>query len=321
MSSLNISADHVMSHRCRILWPRRNSVWRMGSYPIRESVLTLKSAIESVGTSVNIMRCPEEYRGNLSVSVIEHDTPWMRDVSPMFAWKTEEDLPYSGIHWNHQGSGSSKDALIPSTLLMNEHIQVISCIGYELDPNMMITNGKGIFIISKNLFAAKNPNLDEKGLEVLLRRVTYIDKVIWVRGDFGGIDNVVNFIDENNVILNWTENKGDVLYDIFSNTASQLEKKGINVWRVSIPSERRRSPEEAMGTDVTGGERLMLGYASFFHGRDGIVIPQYGDHYIDEYARNLFENVLAMKKVVPVDGMEFALGGGSIRRITGCYYK
>ena len=291
----------------------------MGACPARESVLNLKNAIENVGTKVNIVANPVMANKNTDLTLIEHDTPWMRDVSPCFTWKNDIHVPHYGLHWVNQGSGSLRDARIPSALLFTMNIPIMSCTGINMDPSMFVTNGHGIFVISYDLFSEKNPTMERRDAEYLLRRAVMVKNVIWIKGKMNSIDDVLNFIDEDNAIVNWTENKSDVLHNMFKNTVIQLERAGLNAWRVSIPSHKYRSSEEAMGTSNYGGKRLSMGYASFFYGKEGVVVPQYGDYYIDEQAKMLFNFLSNGKKVECVDAMEIAIGGGTIRRITGCY--
>jgi agmatine deiminase len=144
----------------------------------------------------------------------------------------------------------------------------------------------------------------------------------------GHVDNLACFVKPGVVLLTWTDDAADPLYEVCRDAEARLhgarDAKGreITVERIPMPTPVFYTAEEAAGIDQTSGgmnrkagERLAASYVNFYIANGAIIAPSFGVP-TDGPAQAVLTKLFPDRTIIMVPAREILLGGGNIHCIT-----
>lgn len=333
---------------CWIIWPERPDNWRQGGKPAQKAFVDVAKAIskfEPVTVCVSNAQydnarhmLPEEVR----VVEMSTDDAWMRDCGPTFVTDEKE---IRGVDWSFNAWGGLVDGLyfpwdnddhVARKVCDIERLDRYRLEDFVLEGGSIHVDGEGTLIVTEEclLSEGRNPKLDRKQIEDVLKEFLNVEKIIWIpRGIYndetnGHVDNIIHYVEPGHVLLAWTDDKDDPQHAICQeaygvlSTERDAKGRGLKISKLMLPKNVLITKEESEGVDsVDGtlpreeGDRLAASYANFYIANGGIVYPLFDDPN-DEKAKEMLEKVFPDRKVVGVYAREILLGGGNIHCIT-----
>ncbi|MBN2551177.1 MAG: agmatine deiminase [Spirochaetales bacterium] len=336
-------------HRgCWMLWPERRDNWRLGAKPAEQAFTEVASAIArfepvTMGVSAGRFRqacacLPPEVR----VVEMSCNDSWMRDVGPTFVVNDSGGLRLVDWQFNAWGGLNGglyfpwdQDCLVACKVGEIEAVDRYRA-PLVLEGGAIHVDGDGTLITTEQclLNPNRNPGLDRREIEELLREYLDVRTVIWLgQGVFndetdGHVDNLCCFVRPGVVALSWTEDRSDPQYPISTDALKRLETatdargRRLQVHKIHQPDPVLISREECLGVDrVEGtlprreGDRLAASYINFYIANGAVIAPQFGDAR-DPAALAALAGLFPDREVVGVYAREILLGGGNIHCIT-----
>jgi agmatine deiminase len=333
---------------CWMLWPERPDNWRLGAKPAQAAYTAVATAIAgsepvtvgvSAGQFLNARRMlPPEVR----VVELSSNDAWMRDVGPTFV--VNERGAVRGVDWMFNAWGGLTGGIyFPWDLDDAVAHKVLEVEGRDryrapfiLEGGSIHVDGQGTLITTEEclLNPNRNPHLTRAEIEALLARYLGIETVVWLgRGVHrdetdGHVDNLCAYVRPGEVVLTWTDDRGDPQYDISRDALERLMQardargRPFKVHKLTQPGPLHMTREEAVGVDLVegsqpreAGARLAGSYVNFYIGNRRIVMPLL-DPKRDAAALRKLQEIFPRRQVVGVPGREILLGGGNIHCIT-----
>ena len=333
---------------CWMLWPERSDNWRGGAKPAQHAFATVAAAILQ-GEPVSVCASPGQYliaRQMLApdirlVEMTSNDS-WIRDCGPTFV--TDNLGNMRGVDWRFNAWGGLDDGLYfpwdQDDLVGEKVIELTNAPRYApdfiLEGGSIDVDGQGTVIATEQclLNHDRNPGLTREQIESNLCDYLGCEKVIWL-GDGvyrdetkGHTDNFCRFVAPGELVLTWTEDRGDPQYaisaDALARMAAATDARGrsLKVHKLHQPIPVLISAEEAVGVDhVEGtlprevGDRLAASYVNFYVANQVVVVPKFDDP-MDIVAQDALAALFPSRKIVAVPGREILLGGGNVHCIT-----
>ncbi len=278
---------------------------------------------------------------NVRFLEIPTDDAWARDTAPTFV-KNDKGL-VRGISWRFNAWGGEVDGLYRH-FEKDDALAVSFCdaAGFDhydagdfvLEGGSIHSNGAGTLLVTESCLLSKgrNPGLLKAEIEERLRLFLGAEHIIWLpRGIYNDetnehVDNVCAFIDTDEVVLAWTDDKDDPQYEMSLSDLKVLEAAGFRVHKLPIPD----IPVRIKASDLEGyefeegedvreiGERLAASYVNFYFCNDYILLPQFGgeNEKSDRRAVEIMSGLCKGRSVVPVPAGDIIVGGGNIHCIT-----
>jgi agmatine deiminase len=334
---------------CLMVWPERTDTWRLGAKPAQAAFSAVATAISS-SEPVTVLASARQWEHARSVlppevRVIEMttDDAWARDTGPTFV-VARERTERRGVDWVFNAWGGLDSGLFfpwaNDDLVAAKVCDLDGSPRYRaqlvLEGGSVHVDGEGTCVTTAEclLNPDRNPALSKQEIEDRLRDYLGVDKVIWLpRGipfdETGGhVDNLINFTAPGRVLLTWTHDKADPLWEVAHEARRTLEStqdaqgRSLEVVPVPAPSILPMTSEEAAGIDRSlnakprlGGEMLAASYINFYTGNSVVVFPLI-DPRFDDAVADLLARQLPGRRVVGVAAREILLGGGGIHCIT-----
>jgi agmatine deiminase len=167
----------------------------------------------------------------------------------------------------------------------------------------------------------RNPGMSRDEIEVELRRVLGVEKVIWVPGRKGlditdcHVDAEVRFIRPG--VLIWSRHHPsvpqvwlDMSHEIRTILENETDAKGRKFEMHAIDEP---SPED-LGIDEH--DEFVSGYANFYFCNNGVIIPGFGVEEYDRKARETLQALMPERRVRQVQLNAIPLSGGVIHCVT-----
>lgn len=287
---------------------------------------------------------------NLKIVVANTNDAWARDTSPIFVKQNKEKnntLPeICGINFTFNAWGGEYDGLYADWADDDKlAIKLCDSLGYDyfdaapfvLEGGSIHTDGKGTLIATESclLSPGRNPDLNKKDIEDVLKKYLGIKKVIWIPyGIYNDetnehVDNVCAFTSEENVVLAWTDDENDPQYEMSManlkvlQSATDCDGKPIKVHKLLIPNKPVVIQQDDLegyefedGEDIRElGERLAASYVNFYIANDIVLVPQFED-INDIKALGLIQELIPDKEVIGIYARDIIVGGGNIHCIT-----
>lgn len=317
-------------HACTFMeWPTSEEYWPGGFEDARRAYAEAARAIAAFEPVTMLARpdlaavatrlCGPAVR----IMEIEHDDSWMRDNGPTFIVNTKGEI--AGINWKFNAWGEkfnhwSKDNLVPPRLL--EHLGV-PCIDAPivLEGGSIHVDGEGTLLTTEECLLNKNrnPHLNKKEIERVLKQYLGVEKIVWLKKGLDGddtdghVDNVACFAGPGTVITQVCPDPGDPNFEITRENISILRKSSDARGR-KLEIVQVEQPPATFHRDA----RLVLSYINFYFVNGGIVMPRFGGNCAasDELAASVLKRVFPDRKVVGINGLPIARGGGNVHCIT-----
>ena len=333
-----------------IVWPESPTNWRDAARPAQRAFAEVAQAIArsenvTVGASE---RQWENARTALpeDVKVVELTTnqAWVRDHGPTFV--IDGTGRRRGVDWRFNLYGNPSfahhhaarhDDAVARKILEYEHADRYRA-PIVLEGGSIHADGEGTLITTEEclLNPTRNGDMGRSQIEEALRVYTSSEVVIWLgRGAVddvtsGHVDNLCCFVRPGVVLLSWTDDLNDPMYEICNDARQRLEAatdarhRSLEVRLLPLPGALHRTVEEAVGVDrassdspvwFAAGDRLTASYANFYIANDHVVVPLL-DENTDEVAHSVIAEAFPDRRVVGIPSREILLGGGNIHCIT-----
>ena len=253
-----------------------------------------------------------------SVSILEiaHDDCWARDNGPTFVRTNTGGL--AGINWRFNAWGGkfpyALDDKIPEQFLAHIGVKRIDA-PFVLEGGSIHTNGAGTLITTEEclLNANRNPELPREEIERLLRSYLGVERIVWLPWGLDGdetdghVDNICCFLDEQTVLMPWTDDKTDPNYNRLSANRAVLAAAGLHIEFLPQPP-----------AILHNGYPLTLSYINFLYVNNGIVMPIFGGaaQEADELAVAALRRLFPHRRIAAADSLDILKGGGNIHCIT-----
>ncbi len=333
---------------CYLVWPQRPDNWRLGGKPAQAAFARVAEAIAQA-EPVTVLASAGQYvnareRLPLHIRVVEMSTndAWVRDTGPTFVVNDDGEL--RGVSWRFNAWGGLRgglyfpwdaDDLVGPKVCDLERVQRYLP-DFVLEGGAIDVDGQGTVLTTEEclLNPNRNPELSREQIEDRLREHLGVSQVIWLpRGVYldetdGHIDNFARFVEPGVVMLTWTDDVEDPMWEICHEALAILEAstdaqgRSLRVVTLHQPGPITISAAEAAGVDhVPGsqprveGERLAGSYVNSFIGNGVVVLPVFEDAH-DAAAIATYEEMFPGRRVVTVPGREILLGGGNVHCIT-----
>lgn len=307
-------------------WPLKEAGW---PEPFREilpafaAIVKAIAGFEPVSVLANQDHLQEAARfcgPGVEIIPIEHNDSWMRDNGPTFLLNERGEL--AGINWIFNAWGgkfpSRLDNLVAPKLL--EYYQ-IPCFNAPLvmEGGSFHVDGEGTLLTTKEclLNPNRNPHLKPEEIEAYLKSYLNVSKIIWLNRGWSGddtdghVDNLACFARPGVVITQICSDPDDPNYEISRENLEILKKavdaKGRHFKIITI---------EQPPATYYGDLRLTLSYLNFYFVNTGIIMPVFGDEASDKAALTALKKVFPDRKIVTVDGLTIARGGGNVHCLT-----
>jgi agmatine deiminase len=167
-----------------------------------------------------------------------------------------------------------------------------------------------------------------------LRRYLGVEAIVWLgKGTYmdetdGHVDNLCAYVKPAEVVLTWTDDRGDPQYersrDAWERLMQARDARGrrFKVHKLVQPGPLQMTREEAAGVDAAEGTQprvaghpLAGSYVNFYIGNRRVVVPLL-DAKRDGAALRKLKSLFPGREVVGVPGREILLGGGNVHCIT-----
>jgi len=182
-------------------------------------------------------------------------------------------------------------------------------------------NGRGTLITTEeclldSITQARNPGLNRKEIEEVLRNYLGITNVLWlgsgIAGDdtHGHVDDICRFVGPRTVVLCREENPRDANYRPLEENRERLEgmrlEDGSKVEIIFLPM-----PEPL----CLDGQRLPASYANFYISNNCVLVPTFNDPK-DRLALGILAEVFSDRMVIGIHAVDLVWGFGTLHCLT-----
>jgi agmatine deiminase len=331
-----------------MIWPERPDNWRLGAKPAQAAFVRVAKAIADF-EPVTMMVSARQYANARAllpetVRVVEVSTndSWCRDVGASFLVNGAGDL--AGVDWPFNAWGGLMGGMyFPWDLddaVAGKMLQIERAKAYRapkvIEGGAIHVDGEGTVLVTEACLLAedRNQGATRQEMERVLKDYLGASHVVWLGegvpfDETGGhVDNLACFVKPGVVLLTWTDDAADPLYEVCRDAEARLQAardaKGreITVERIPMPTPMFYTEQEAAGIDQTSGgmnrkagERLAASYVNFYIANGAIIAPSFGVP-TDEEAMTVLARLFPERRIIGIPAREILLGGGNIHCIT-----
>ncbi|RCX19956.1 agmatine deiminase [Anaerobacterium chartisolvens] len=309
-------------------WPIKEALWPEPFEEVLEAFANTAKSIAQFEPVIMIAR-PELAEqaqrlcgGGIKILEMLHDDSWMRDNGPTFVINSRGEL--SGINWRFNAWGGkypfNYDDMVAFKVL---NCLEIPCFDAPLimEGGSIHVDGEGTVLTTEQclLNANRNPHMNKDQIEDMLKKYLGAKKIIWLKNGLygddtdGHIDNVACFAGPGKVIVQISSDKNNPNYERSAENLEILkgctDAQGRFLEIIEI---------EQPGEELYDGAYLTLSYINFYFVNGGIILPVFGGKHseTDSNAKNVLQRAFPDRRIVAVDGMPIARGGGNVHCIT-----
>lgn len=345
-SSIYLPPEYTFHKGTIAMVPFRNDIWREEARYAQDliwEIVNIVSQHEKVFLCSNKpfieFRMPV-FNSNVELIEIPYDDIWARDISPFFIKKsnTLHGINFGFNAWGGIEEGSYYPWNNDETFSKNfcKYLGICSTnIKLILEGGAIANNGKGVIVATESVLlnSNRNPCVTKKDFENVLQKYLGIKKIIWLKKGFcfdetnGHVDVFLNFIDEHNLFLAWTEDKSHpqyiILNEIYDKLKSEYALDGLPfiIHKLPMPNPLIITEVEAKGIcknkfalERTKGLALYPTYNNAYIFNGGVLVPTFNSPE-DSYAISLYKKMFKNRKIYPIYSKEFLIGGGNLHCI------
>ncbi len=256
--------------------------------------------------------------------IIPNNDIWIRDYGPFFIElqngkkKNKLLLDFEFNAWGEKFPPWNLDNKVPK--------EISKYFGCEIESYPIIMeggalefNGDGIILTTEQCLLNKNrnPKLNKKQIELILKSAFNIEEIIWLKrgleGDHtdGHIDDVARFVSPKKLIICSTEDKKDKNYkhlkesfEYFKNWRHPKKKYKLEIIKLPMPDHMELK-----------GKQLPNSYANFIFVNGGLIVPLFNCKS-DKEAISIFKKIFPGRKVLGIDCSLLIQEGGGIHCMT-----
>ncbi|MFF8187124.1 agmatine deiminase family protein [Microbacterium sp. NPDC016588] len=317
------------SHALTVMsWPT-GLIWGGDVEYVREDILNVARAIAEFEPVV-MLASPADAEdaaaacgSGLEVVELATDDLWARDTVPVFV---EGPDGIQGIDFNFNGWGGKQehpnDGSVAREFLRKYEIPRIQTdlVG---EGGALETDGLGTLFVTESSLVNdnRNPGLSRDEIEIRLKDLLGMRKVIWFDGVYGEditdahIDSLVRFTAPGVVLLD-TPGEG-APDDVWSRSSAQAR----SVLRDATDAEGNSFevvdlPQPDFGEIRGSGDDFLASYVNFYVGNGAVFVPEFGDRRADDRALGILQDQFPDREIVPLTIDAVASGGGGIHCAT-----
>lgn len=324
------------------MFPFRNDIWRDNAVHMQNFILELVSIISRyepvfLFCQKKLIDKIESVPNNVTIINAEYDDIWARDISPTFVYHNEK---IKCIDWKFNAWGGKKEGAYFPWNDDDNFASVVSSyfelpcnkINIVLEGGGIISDGNGTLFTTRSVLLNRNRNPFKKKefVEEKILMATHDKRIVWIDQGLaydetnGHIDNILSFVNHNELCLAWTEDKHNPNYrrikkafDILSNITN-CDGNKYKIHLIPLPPIQYMNKEEAGGLwnnpdalPRNTGDILPASYLNYYMINDAVLIPSFGCN-TDHSVKVMFENIFPERDVIQVYSREPLLGGGGI---------
>ncbi|HVO92083.1 MAG TPA: agmatine deiminase family protein [Terriglobales bacterium] len=323
-------------HRATWLsWPHNWETWPTHLEKVREVWVQMIGALaphEHVYLLVDDRQTEREVRARRKgaraeleqVTLLQVPTVdvWMRDYGPTFVTRAAAENPLAFNDWIFNGWGRKypayeNDESVARAIAARLEVPVFDQ-SFVLEGGSIEVNGAGTCLTTEQclLNQNRNPNLNRREIESLLKDSLGVNQVIWlgegIVGDDtdGHIDDIARFVDPMTVVCIVENNPCDANYRLLQDNHERLrnatDQDGNRLSIVTLPCPGAVSFE---------GSRLPASYANFYVANEVVLVPTFDDPN-DGQALGILGELFPTRKVIGLRCNEVVAGLGAIHCVT-----
>lgn len=339
-------AEYGQQARSIMIWPERPDNWRDGAKPAQQAYAMLANLIVT-DQPVTMLVNEDQYQNarrmlDPRVQVLETSSndAWIKDYGPFFVTNRDQ---VRAVNFNFNAWGGLVDGLYFPWDKDNE-IAVKVADGLQIDHYdspvtlegcAIHTDGVGTIYATEDvvLNPDRNPTMTKPQMEHVLAESLGARKVIWLQHGYfldetgGDVDNLINVVAPGEVVLTWTNDQHDPIYDVCRDAEQRLKRatdamgRHLNVHRIQIPRQLTLNATEAATVDYvngqmprTVGQRLTATYVSYVTTNHLVIMPAFDDPQ-DEMARVQLASLYPDRQVLSLPAREILIGGGGLHTV------
>jgi agmatine deiminase len=258
---------------------------------------------------------------NVILHVCPLDDLWMRDTGPVFVSKSGKK---AGIQFNFNGWGEKQafkqDALVASFVAKQAKVELLRT-KLVLEGGCIEVDGHGTAIMTESciLNDNRNPSVSKAAVELELKRLLGLQKIIWLPGikgkdiTDGHTDFYARFASPGVVIAGFDpdtksyDHAVTVKHLSMLKTATDAQGRKLEVITLEAPSSVRKTFEN---------KEFAAGYIGFYVCNGAVIAQEFGDAAADAAVKASLQRAFPNRTIemLNVDGI--AAGGGSIHCTT-----
>ena len=346
LDHFRMTAEFQPQQSTYMIWPERQDNWRNGGKPAQKAFTELAKIIskfQPITMLVNedqYLNAKEKLSGFARVVEMSSNDAWAKDVLPIYV---NRDHEVRAVDFEFNAWGGLIDGLyFPWDYddQLGEKVADLERIDYYSEKTILegcsiITDGEGTIITTEDVLLAedRNQNASKKFMETVLREYLGAKKIIWLKHGYfldetgGDIDNMVNFVKPGEVVLTWTDDSSDPLYDACHEALQVLEEstdardRHLKIHKLPIPAIQTLTKEESEGIDLAKGliprdvgQRLTASYVNYITINNAIIYPLFNDPQ-DQKTQKILEQLFPDRKIIGFPVREVLIGGGGLHTI------
>lgn len=303
----------------KALWtafPSDPELWEADLAPARAEVAALVRAL-AASVPVQLLASGAEAaaaaRAATGTVASVHDMAfgdiWLRDTGPIFLAERE------ACAFRFNGWGGKYD--LPGDADLADRVAEAAGAGLTrfdlvLEGGAIDTDGQGLLLTTEQclLNPNRNPGLDRRDIEALLRAALGVRRVVWLGEGLcndhtdGHVDNLARFVAPGTVAIPEPAGPGDPNAAAFADARARAADAGLLV--LAMPS---------VGRFELGGALAPASHMNFVIANGQVVVPLYGGES-DRAAVNALAGIFPRHKVTGLPSTHLLSGGGSFHCIT-----
>ncbi len=315
--------------RTIMAWPVVEAAW---PGPMEEICTAYAAAVRAITAFEPVMMIvkpkllaeAQAYCGTNNLEFLEaiNDDSWLRDNGPTLIRNNQGEL--AGVDWLFNAWGEkypcANDQQIAARVLEHFNIPRFQA-PLVMEGGSIHVDGEGTLLTTEAclLNQNRNPHLSRAEIEALVKEYLNVQKIIWLKqglvGDDtdGHIDNVACFARPGVILLQVSNDPNSPNYqrtrehlEILANT-KDAKGRAFEIIKITEPQ-----PVYYEAIPLT------LSYLNFYFVNGGIILPTFGgeNEGLDQQASKTLARVFPDRKIVPINGLPLARGGGNIHCLT-----
>lgn len=347
-----MAPEFALQQRAFMIWPERPDNWRNGGKPAQKAfgdLAKLISKFEPVTMLVNedqYTNAKEKLAGSAQVVEMSNNDAWAKDVLPEYVHSNHQvrAINFSFNAWGGLLDGLyfpwDKDDQLAIKVADLENLDYYSS-NIVLEGCSILTDGQGTIITTEDVLLAEDRNADvsKKFMETVLKQYLGAQKIIWLKHGYfldetgGDVDNMLNFVKPGEIVLTWTNDQSDPLYDAchnafkILNNSTDAQGRHFKINKLTIPSIQRLTKAESETIDLVKGlmprdvgQRLTATYVNYITINNAIIFPLFNDPQ-DQVAQKQLEKLFPQRQVIGFPVREILIGGGGLHTIVNTLPK
>ncbi len=266
------------------------------------------------------------------VEFITHATNrgWTRDSGPVFVRRRlGQALETAIVHFHFNAwakySDWQKDRRVPDTAaryLGKRLFDARTKNGeFVLEGGGIDVNGRGTLLTTEECYLdpetqVRNPGLERKEFEAVLRASLGVTNILWLPGGVTGddthghVDDICRFVNPTTMVLIREENRADINY-----TALAENWERVAEFRLEDGSKPEVIALPMPAPLYFDGERLPASYANFYISNAAVIVPTFNDPN-DRVALGILGELFPDRKVMGIHAVDLVLGFGTLHCLT-----